>query len=395
METRKVVIVGGGTVGGGVYQTIERNGGLIASRSGIQLDVASVVVRDLAKPRRVAMPSERMTTDWRAAIEDPSVDVVIELMGGLDAADEVTRRALELKKPVVTANKALLAERGAELFAIARENNANIYFEAAVAGGIPIIKALREGMVANSIDRLYGIVNGTCNYILTRMENEGADFEPILQQAQELGFAEAEPSLDVDGLDAMHKACLMASLIHGFWVSPDDIHVEGIRRIDQTDIRFARSHGYAIKLLAVIKRLNGPEGDPQIQVSVAPALVPKSNVLASVDGAFNAIFAQGDVVGDTLYYGPGAGQDPTASAVVSDIVDACLDLKHDSHDRAFWRRNAAATERSRLIRRSRAIFTSASKRSTNPEPWRRSPRSWRKWASGSRRVFSPRTTRGT
>jgi homoserine dehydrogenase len=247
---------------------------------------------------------------------------------------------LQLGKSVVTANKALLSAHGEELFAAAQNFGGNLYYEASVAGGIPIIKVLREGLVGNRITRLYGIVNGTCNYILTRMKLEGADFGEVLADAQRLGYAEAEPSLDVDGHDAAHKIGILASLAHGFWVNPKDVYVEGIRSVSKLDIQFAGQLGYTIKLLGVVKCV-APGGAPRgtgeapvlprkgcrAQVSVYPALVPNAHVLASVNHVFNAVYVRGDVVGDTLYYGRGAGQDATASAVLSDLADAALDRK--------------------------------------------------------------------
>jgi homoserine dehydrogenase len=246
---------------------------------------------------------------------------------------------LKLGKPVVTANKALLSAHGEELFATAQQFGTNLYYEASVAGGIPIIKVLREGLIGNRITRLYGIVNGTCNYILTRMKREGADFSSVLADAQRLGYAEAEPSIDVDGHDAAHKIGILASLAHGFWVNPKQIYVEGIRAITKLDIRFAAQLGYTIKLLGIVKK---SEPRPKamsvancspVQVSVYPTLVPNSHVLASVNDVFNAIYVRGDIVGDTLYYGRGAGQDATASAVLSDLADAALDLKTGSKSR--------------------------------------------------------------
>ncbi len=232
--------------------------------------------------------------------------------------------ALKLGKTVITANKALLSAYGEELFLRrANQYGANLYYEASVAGGIPIIKALREGFVGNRITHIYGIVNGTCNYILTRMKNEGADFDAVLKDAQRQGYAEAEPSLDIDGYDSMHKIGILASLAHGFWVNPKQIHVEGIRPVTQTDIQFAGQLGYTIKLLGIIKKAAGNK----VQVSVCPTLVPNTHVLASVNNVFNAVFVRGDVVGDTLFYGRGAGKDATASAVLSDIADAALDLQ--------------------------------------------------------------------
>ncbi|MSR43333.1 MAG: homoserine dehydrogenase [Pedosphaera sp.] len=317
-------IIGGGTVGGGVVQAIGRNGPLMASRLGVSLRVVRVAVRDLRKARAVKIPATLLTDDWRAVVNDPQVHLVVELMGGTTTARVAVLAALQLGKPVVTANKALLSAHGEELFAAAQKHGTNLYYEASVGGGIPIIKVLREALIGNRITRLYGIVNGTCNYILTRMKLEGADFAAVLADAQRLGYAETPPHLDIDGHDAAHKTGILASLAHGFWVNPRQIHTEGIRHITQLDIQFAGQLGYTIKLLGVVKKHDGHRA---VQVSVYPALVPNSHVLASVNHVFNAVYVRGDVVGDTLYYGRGAGQDATASAVLSDLADAALDLK--------------------------------------------------------------------
>jgi homoserine dehydrogenase len=286
-----------------------------------------------------------MTTDWQSMVNDPKVDMVAELAGGTTIARTMILTALKLGKPVITANKALLSAHGEELFATARQYGTNLYYEASVCGGIPIIKALREGFVGNRITHLYGIVNGTCNYILTRMKLEGADFAAVLKDAQAQGYAEAEPSLDVDGYDAQHKIGILASLAHGFWVNPKDIYVEGIRSITRMDTQFAHQLGYTIKLLGIIKRIDsqgsnarktagqGHASTASIQVSVYPTLVPNAHVLASVNHVFNAVFVRGDVVGDTLFYGRGAGKDATASAVLSDLADAALDLKFGTKHR--------------------------------------------------------------
>jgi homoserine dehydrogenase len=334
MQQVNLGIIGGGTVGGGVFQAIQRNGALFSSRLGVRLQIARMVVRDIHKPRAVKIPAGLLTTDWAGVVNDPQVNLIVELMGGTATAREVVLSALKLGKPVVTANKALLSAHGEELFAAAQSCGTNLYYEASVAGGIPIIKVLREGLIGNRITRLYGIVNGTCNYILTRMKLEGAAFADILAEAQRLGYAEAEPSLDVDGHDSAHKIGILASLAHGFWVNPKHIHVEGIRHITPLDIRFAGQLGYTIRLLGIVKK-SGPDGGPKarpeactpVQVSVYPTLVPNQHVLASVHDVFNAIYVRGDIVGDTLYYGRGAGQDATASAVLSDLADAALDLK--------------------------------------------------------------------
>ncbi len=328
-----VAIIGGGTVGGGVYQALKKNGRLIASRLGVSLSIRSVVVRDLKKTRNVRITKKLLSTDWKSVVEDPKTHLVVELVGGVRIARQIVKKALSLGKPVVTANKALISEFGEELFSLADQNGTNLYYEASVAGGIPIIKVLREGLIGNRIPYIYGILNGTCNYILTRMKQEGSEFAGVLQDAQRLGYAEAEPSLDVDGLDAMHKAGILGSLAHGFWIPPEQIHVEGIRDISPLDIQFAEQLGYTIKLLATIKPEKKSSSSNSIQISVCPTLVPNHHVLAGVQDVFNAIFIGGDIVGETLYYGRGAGQDATASAVVSDLADAALDLKHGTHNR--------------------------------------------------------------
>ncbi len=335
MKQLNVGLVGCGTVGGGVYLALQRNGNLIASRLGTQLKVSQVAVRDLAKPRPVDIPQSLLTTDWRAVVENPETHIVCELMGGLTTAKAVVCAALKLGKSVVTANKALLSAHGEELFELAKKRGANLYYEASVAGGIPIIKVMREALIGNRITRVYGIVNGTCNYILTRMKLEGIDFESVLAEAQKLGFAETEPSLDVDGHDAAHKIGILASLAHGFWVSPDQIHTEGIRAVTPLDIQFAEQLGYTIKLIAMVKKIDNAKSPKtaKIQVSVTPTLVPNTHVMASVNHVFNAILIRGDVVGDTLYYGRGAGQDATASSVLSDLADAALDMRCHSEQR--------------------------------------------------------------
>ncbi len=324
MQQVRLGLAGAGTVGGGVFQALERNGALMASRLGVGFRVTQVAVRNVRRKRPVAIPDRLLTADWRKMVENPEVDVVCELIGGTTLAREVALHALRLGKPVVTANKALLSQK----------YGANLYSAASVAGGVPIIKVLREGLVGNRITRLYGIVNGTCNYILTRMKLEGADFGDVLADAQREGYAEAEPSLDVDGHDAAHKIGILASLAHGFWVNPKEIYVEGIRAVTKLDIRFAEQLGYTIKLLGIVKCGKERSGKGcRVQVSVYPTLVPNAHVLASVNHVFNAVYVRGDVVGDTLYYGRGAGQDATASAVLSDLADAALDQKCGAKNR--------------------------------------------------------------
>src|SRR5688572_21522831 len=270
MQQVNLGIVGGGTVGGGVFQAIQRNGELMASRLGIWLNVARMDVRDENKQRAVKISQAILTTDWQTVVSHPDINLIVELMGGTTIAREVVLQALKLGKPVVTANKALLSAHGEELFAAAQKTGTNLYYEASVAGGIPIIKVLREGLIGNRITRLYGIVNGTCNYILTRMKLEGADFDQVLAEAQRLGYAEAEPSLDVDGHDSAHKIGILASLAHGFWVNPKHIHVEGIRHITKLDIQFAGQLGYTIKLLGLVKKTEASNGGRRKANGCAP-----------------------------------------------------------------------------------------------------------------------------
>jgi homoserine dehydrogenase len=338
MEQVNLGMIGGGTVGSGVFDAMSRNGELLSSRIGVKVQLKKIAVKAFDEPRPAVIPDSLMTTDWTTVVNDPDIHMIAELAGGTGIARTMVLAALKLGKPVITANKALLSAYGEELFAAAKDNGTNLYYEASVAGGVPIIKALREGFVGNRITHLYGIVNGTCNYILTRMKLEGAEFADVLQEAQKQGYAEAEPSLDIDGGDSMHKIGILASLAHGFWVNPKHIYVEGIRSISRADIEFAGQLGYTIKLLGIIKKtppaVASESGNgSRVQVSVYPALVPDEHVLAGVKHVFNAVFVRGDVVGDTLFYGRGAGKDATASAVLSDIADAALDLKFGTKHR--------------------------------------------------------------
>ncbi|HEU5397237.1 MAG TPA: homoserine dehydrogenase [Verrucomicrobiae bacterium] len=348
MQQVNLGMIGGGTVGSGVFHALQQNGPLMSSRIGVNVAVRKVAVKAFNEPRPYELPRELMTTDWREVVNDPDVHIVSELVGGTTLAREIILSTLKLGKPVITANKALLSKHGQELFAAAKEHGANLYYEASVCGGIPIIKSLREGFVGNRINALYGIVNGTCNYILTRMKLEGADFDAVLKDAQAQGYAETPPDLDIDGWDSQHKIGILASLAHGFWVEPKDIYVEGVRHITALDIKYAAELGYTIKLLGIVKRTGecrvpaaesknrkAKTAAPQcrVQVSVYPTLVPNAHVLASVNHVFNAVFVRGDVVGDTLFYGRGAGKDATASAVLSDLADAALDLKFANQHR--------------------------------------------------------------
>lgn len=321
--TISIGICGLGTVGQGVWKHIERARPELEARLGAQLILARASVLNLKKKRDVSLKPEQLTTDPLSIATDPAIQIVCELIGGTDIARQVTLAALKLGKTVISANKALLCAHGPELFSTARKHGGRFFFEASVAGGIPIIKALREGLVANRFRRIYGILNGTCNYILTRMEREGLAYQVILKEAKELGYAEADESLDVEGWDTAHKASVLAYLAHGTWVSTKQMVVEGITRLTQPDLTFARENGYAIKLLAVIER--DLERDV-LSVGVYPALLPLAKAIANVNEVYNGISVSGDIVGETTYIGRGAGQDPTASAVIGDIIDAASQL---------------------------------------------------------------------
>lgn len=322
MKEIGVAVLGFGTVGAGVVETLRKNGGLLGERLGLRLVLRGVADLDVKTDRGVAIDPALLTTDGAALIARPDVDVVVELIGGTGAAKAFILQALKLGKPVVTANKKLLAEHGEEIHRVAEEHKTEILFEASVGGGIPIIKALREGLCANRIENIYGILNGTCNYILTRMEQEQLPFDEVLKAAQAAGYAEAEPSLDIDGHDTAHKAAVLASLAYGCNVPLAKVRTAGIRGLAAADIAYAAEMGYRIKLLAIIQ--GGADG---VEVGVQPTLVAHSHQLAAVSGVFNAVLVKGDVVGTTLYYGRGAGRAATASAVVADLADAALNLR--------------------------------------------------------------------
>ena len=322
MQKLRIGIVGFGTVGAGVADGLIRNGDLISRRTGILPEVTKIADLDITTDRGVELPENVLTTDTADVLDGSEVDVVVELIGGDTTAKEVILRALSNGKPVVTANKALLAKHGEEIFAAAEKSNADIYYEASVGGGIPIIKVMREGLVANNFSEVVGILNGTCNFIFTEMEEKNTEFEEVLAQAQDAGYAEAEPSLDVDGYDTAHKATILASLAYGEWFGMDPVTIEGIRDVTLQDIKYAGQLGYRIKLLAVIKQDND-----NVQLRVHPALVPSESLLGNVRGVYNAVWVSGDVIGDTMYYGQGAGRDATASAVIADIMDVGLNLK--------------------------------------------------------------------
>ncbi|HUN94577.1 MAG TPA: homoserine dehydrogenase [Burkholderiaceae bacterium] len=316
MNPLKIGLLGFGTVGRGTWQVLQRNREEIRRRAGRGIEIALVGVRDPSKvTSRVATPVET-TTCLEDVVRDPRIDIVVELIGGCDPARHLVLEAIRHGKHVVTANKALLARHGNEIFAAAREMGVMVAFEAAVAGGIPIIKAVREGLTANRIEWIAGIINGTCNYILTEMRSKGLAFDAALRQAQALGFAEADPTFDIEGIDAAHKLTILSSIAFGVPIRFDAAYTEGIAGIAAEDIRHAEQFGYRIKLLGITKRT--PHG---IELRVHPTLVPMDRLLASVEGPMNAVLVKGDAVGTTLYYGPGAGSEPTASAVVADLVD--------------------------------------------------------------------------
>lgn len=329
MESIGIGLAGFGTVGSGVFKNLAANRELIAQRIGMSFDVRKIAVRDMTRARAVEAPAELFTTDLDALLTDPSIQIVVELIGGIDQALAFVCDAIRAGKLVVTGNKALLAEHGTEIFQLAREHKVPVFYEAAVAGGIPIIKTVREAFVANRFESMLGILNGTSNYILTRMKESGIGFAEGLAEAQALGYAEADPTLDVNGWDAAHKAIILASLAYGFWIDPAHVRVEGIESLTADDIRFATDLHYVIKLLATIKC----DSDGHIEVRVCPTLIPENHVLASVNGVFNAVWLRGDVVGDALFYGRGAGQDPTSSSVISDLAEAGMALQ--SHRRCY------------------------------------------------------------
>jgi homoserine dehydrogenase len=328
-------LAGFGTVGSGVWNTLERTGDLITERTGgsVALNIAKILVRDLAKVRASTgtVDPALFTTDWHQLIEDPAVEIVVELIGGTVDAFEIVAAALKAKKPVVTGNKALLAERGVELFALSREMETPIHFEAAVAGGIPIIRTVQDSFIGNQIQSFSGIINGTSNYILGRMTDAGLTFDAALAEAQALGYAEADPTLDVNGWDAAHKALLLSTLAYGFSIDPAEIHVSGIEQVRPADIHFAKSLGYVVKLLAVIRQ----KADGAVELRVQPSFIAQTHILASVHGVFNAVAVHGDAAGESLFYGRGAGQNPTASSVVADLVEAARGLRQASGHRGF------------------------------------------------------------
>jgi len=316
MKPINVGLLGIGTVGGGTFSVLQRNAEEITRRAGRPILITVVADKNVELATRITAGACRVTDDAFAVVADAEVDIVVELIGGSGVARELTFKAIENGKHVVTANKALLALHGNEIFAAAQKKGVMVAFEAAVAGGIPIIKALREGLTANRIEWIAGIINGTTNFILSEMRDKGLSFEAVLKEAQRLGYAEADPTFDIEGVDAAHKLTIMSAIAFGIPMQFDKAHIEGISKLQAEDIRYAEQLGYRIKLLGLTRRK--PNG---VELRVHPTLIPTKRLIANVEGAMNAVLVKGDVVGSTLYYGKGAGAEPTASAVIADLVD--------------------------------------------------------------------------
>lgn len=316
MKSLKVGLLGIGTVGGGTYAVLTRNQEEISRRAGCKIEIVKVADRNLELAKKLTNGQIEVTDDVMSVVTDPNVDVVVELIGGYTLAKDAMLKAIEHGKHVVTANKALIATHGNEIFAAAKAKGVIVAFEAAVAGGIPIIKALREGLVANKIEWIAGIINGTTNFILTEMRDKGLAFADVLGEAQRLGYAEADPTFDVEGIDAAHKLMIMSAIGFGIPMQFDKVYTEGITKLESKDIRYAEELGYRVKLLGMTKHsANG------IEIRVHPTLIPEKRLIANVNGAMNAVVVKGDAVGPTLYYGAGAGSEPTASSVIADLVD--------------------------------------------------------------------------
>ncbi len=315
-------LAGLGTVGSGVYETLYRNHALLEARCKMPFEIKRVAVRNMQKPRETEIPQELLTDDWRDLVYDPDIDIIIELIGGTKEAYELVTSALRAGKPVVTGNKALLAEYGAEIFKLSADMGVPIYVHSSACAAIHLKQSLQNSLICNHINSIVGIINGTSNYILSAMGEHGANYEDALFQAQKLGFAELDPTLDVNGWDAAHKALILATLAYGTTISPDKIYVSGIENITASDFQFAKQLGYTIKLLVVIRYHEGetPDDEGMVELRVQPCFVHDWHILASVNGVFNAIAVNGDIVGETLFYGRGAGKNPTSSAVIRDII---------------------------------------------------------------------------
>jgi homoserine dehydrogenase len=328
MKPMNVGLLGLGTVGGGTLTVLRRNATEITRRAGREIRVTMAAVRDLDKAKPYASNGLVLTNNPFEVVDNPDIDIVVETMGGIDPAKDLILMAIENGKHVVTANKALIANHGTEIFAAAQKKGVMVAFEAAVGGGIPIIKAIREGLTANRIEWIAGIINGTTNFILTEMRDKGAGFDEMLKEAQRLGYAEADPTFDVEGVDAAHKLTIMSAIAFGIPMQFDQAYIEGITQLTGDDVKYAEQLGYRIKLLGITKRT--PNG---IELRVHPALIPARRLIANVDGAMNAVLVKGDAVGATMYYGAGAGAEPTASSVVADLVDVTRMHTADPHNR--------------------------------------------------------------
>ncbi|MEW6162979.1 MAG: homoserine dehydrogenase [Nitrospirota bacterium] len=320
-----VGIIGFGTVGTGTVKILLENRGILKERLGFEINLRRIADLDIERDRGINIPEGVLTTDVNALLNDPHINIIVELIGGIRPAKDFILKAISNGKHVVTANKALLAIAGDEIFTAALQAGVEIGFEASVAGGIPIIKVIREGLVGNRIKAVYGIINGTSNYILTKMTEENVEFSEALKEAQDLGYAEADPTLDIEGIDSAHKLAILASLSYGISISYKDIYTEGISKISPQDIGFASELGYKVKLLAIAK-----ESNSEIELRVHPTMLPKEYLISKVDGSFNAVYIEGDATGSTLYYGRGAGDMPAGSAVVSDIVDIARNIRKNA-----------------------------------------------------------------
>lgn len=328
MQKINIGLIGFGTIGTGVVKVLKENAKVIQERLGAEIVLKRIADKDISRDRGVEVDKSVLTTDAQDIINDPSIPIVIELVGGIEPAKTFILKSLKNKKHVVTANKALLSKHCGEIFKTAAANNADIGFEASVGGGIPIIKALKEGLVANKINSIYGIINGTANYILSKMTNEGGKFEDVLKKAQEKGYAEADPTYDVEGIDTAHKLAILINLAYGTHIRLEDIYTEGISKITPLDIKFAKEFGYKIKLLAITKEEGG-----KIEARVHATMIPANHLLATVDGVYNAIHVKGNAVGSVMFYGRGAGMMPTASAVMADVVDICRNINKKATQR--------------------------------------------------------------
>ncbi len=328
MKPINVGLLGIGTVGGGTFTVLTRNQEEITRRAGRPIRIVKVADRDMTRAKEITKGAAEVTDDAFSVVSDPSIDIVVELIGGTTLAKELVLKAIENGKHVVTANKALIALYGNEIFAAAQKKGVIVAFEAAVAGGIPIIKAVREGLSANRIEWIAGIINGTTNFILTEMREKGMAFSDALKDAQRLGYAEADPTFDVEGIDAAHKLMILAGIAFGIPMQFDKVHTEGITKLAREDIKYAEELGYRVKLLGITKRT-----DKGVELRVHPTLIPEKRLIANVNGAMNAVLVKGDAVGPTLYYGAGAGAEPTASSVVADLVDVTRMHTADPHQR--------------------------------------------------------------